>query len=168
MPLTLGDVQTGQVLFIDANIFIHQITGQSRACVSFLRRCESGEVRGVTGTHILMEVLHRLMAFEAVQKGLVSPGNVTRKLRDRPEMVRGLSSYARQVARIEAIGIQVRPVGIEEIRASYEVRTRTGLLVYDSVSVAMMEQMRVAAIATEDRDFGVLPELQVYTAGDIS
>ena len=37
-----------------------------------------------------------------------------------------------------------------------------------SVSVAMMEQMGVAAIATEDRDFGVLPELQVYTAGDIS
>ncbi|MBL4698221.1 MAG: hypothetical protein JKX70_05240, partial [Phycisphaerales bacterium] len=38
---------------------------------------------------------------------------------------------------------QVRPVGFEEIRASYEVRTRTGLLVYDSVSVAMMEQMGV-------------------------
>jgi len=166
--LTLNEVQTGQTVFVDANIFIYHFTGRSRVCMSFLERCENGKVRGITGTHVLLEVLHRLMAMEAVQQGLVSSSDVARKLKEQPQIVRALSNYARNVARIEDIGVQVRPVGFEEIRASYEVRTRTGLLVYDSVSVAMMEQMGVAAIATEDRDFGVLPELQVYTAGDIS
>ena len=65
------------------------------------------------------------------------------------------------------MGIQVLPVDPELVQASSEVRLRTGLLVYDSISVAMMERLGRKSIATQDRDFLRLTGLRVHLADDI-
>jgi predicted nucleic acid-binding protein len=155
------------VVFIDANIFIYHLTGRSQACRVLLERCEVGEVRGITGVHVLLEVLHRLMMLEAVQRGLVSPGNVARKLKERPEVVKALGEYARHVGPIPHMGISVLPVDSGLVWASREVRRQAGLLVYDSISVAMMDGHGIKAIATEDQDFLRVAGLQVYAAADV-
>ena len=72
--LPLPELLTGQTIFIDANIFIYHFTGLSQECSSFLERCERGDLWGITGVHILLEVLHRLMMIEAVTKKLVEIG----------------------------------------------------------------------------------------------
>lgn len=167
MSSTLEEIRPGQAIFIDANIFIYHFTGQSRACRTLLERCETREITGITGAHVVMEVLHRMMMLEAVQKGLVSAGNVVRRLKERPEVVRALGEYAQHTGRIPDMRIQVLVVDVELVRASHEVRTRTGLLVHDSISVAMMEREGIRAIATQDQDFLTVAGLQVYTVDDI-
>ncbi len=165
--MRLEDILPGEAVFIDASIFIYHLTGQSRACRALLERCEAGEVAGFTGAHVLLEVLHRLMMLEAVQKALVPPGNVARRLKESPDLVRALSQYSQYAGQIPNMGIQVLPVDPELVQASSEVRLRTGLLVYDSISVAMMERLGRKSIATQDRDFLRLTGLRVHLADDI-
>ena len=167
MSSTLEQIGTGQVLFIDANIFIYHFTGRSLACRTLLERCEEGEVLGITGAHVVLEVLHRLMMLEAVQKGLISPGNVARRIRERPDVVRALDDYARHAGRIGDMGVRILPVDGQVARASHEVRRGAGLLINDSISVAMMLKDGIRAIATQDRDFKTVLGLQVYLANDI-
>ena len=165
--MKLEEVGSGQAVFVDANVFIYHLTGRSGACRGLLFRCEAGEVQGLTGAHVVLEVLHRLMMLEAVQRASVSPGNVARRLKERPEVVRVLGEYARHASRIPDMGIRMLPVDGGLVRASHEVRTRAGLLVHASISVAMMEQQGMKAIATQDKDFLRVDGLQVYTADDI-
>lgn len=167
MSSTLEEIAPGQMVFVDANIFIYHFTGRSMACRTLLERCEEGEVLGITGAHVVLEVLHRLMMLEAVQKDLISPGNVARRLRERLDIVRALDEYARHAGRIDDMGVRILPVDAQVVRASHEVRRAAGLLINDSVSVAMMQQDGIRAIATQDQDFKTVPGLQVYLARDI-
>lgn len=165
--MRLEEIEHGQAAFIDANIFIYHLTGRSEACRAFLERCELGEIRGFTGAHVILEVLHRLMMFEAVQQGLISPGNLARRLREHPQVVKALTEYSRHVNRIPEMNVGILNLEWEFIQASQEVRRSTGLLVYDSITVAMMEKAGMNTIATRDQDFVDVPDLQVYVPEDI-
>lgn len=154
-------------MFLDANVFIYHFTGVSPQCTALLVRCEGGEVQGVTATHVLAEVVHRLMAIEAVRKGLVTAGNVAAKLRAHPEVVRRLTDYQANVDTLLAIGLQVLALGPDDLVASGAVRRTTGLLTNDSLSVAMLRRERIRALATTDRDFGRVSDLRVYLPTDL-
>ena len=164
--MILDDVASGQEIFVDSNIFIYHFTGRSQSCRRLLERCESGEVLGVTGTHVILEALHRLMMLEAVQKGLVSSGNVVRRLKERPDIVMALTDYTVQAGQIPHMGIEVLPIDTRLIRPSQDVRTRTGLMVNDSISVALMVQRGITSIASQDKDFLNVAGFQVYSADD--
>jgi hypothetical protein len=61
-------IPTGEAIFLDANSFIshfapHPVFGP--ACHQLLKRVEQQDLLGYTSTHILSEVAHRLMTFEA-------------------------------------------------------------------------------------------------------
>ena len=89
---------------------------------------------------MVLGVLHRLMMLEAVQKGRVSPGNDAWRLRERPDVVRALDEYARQAGRIDEMGVRILPLDSQVTRASHEVRRGAGLLINDSISIAMIRQ----------------------------
>jgi predicted nucleic acid-binding protein len=78
--MQLEDIPNGEQIFVDANILLYHFSGISSACRTFLRRCESKQVKAFTGVHILLEVAHRLMILEAMHKGLISGGQLARKL----------------------------------------------------------------------------------------
>lgn len=160
--MTLDEVPSGQCLFLDANIFIYHFTGRSPSCRRLFERSTAGEVQAICGVHIVHEVLHRLMVLEALQKRLVTPGNVVRKLKEKPEIIKGLVSYQRDAGRILALGVEVLPVDLNLILASRGVRQRFGLLTDDSLSVALMEQQGVSSIASLDGDFARIPGIKVY------
>jgi predicted nucleic acid-binding protein len=64
--MTLAEMPDAATVFIDANVFVYHFTGVSPECKGLLERAERTSIRGVTGAHILLEVLHRLMMIEAV------------------------------------------------------------------------------------------------------
>ena len=66
-----------------------------------------------------------------------------------------------------SIGIQILQVDAEILRMSADLREQTGLLVNDSVSLAMMERHDIRAIATNDRDFQRVAELEVHIPSDL-
>jgi predicted nucleic acid-binding protein len=165
--MNLDDVLQGERIYIDANIFIYHFSRISTECRSFLARCEAKELEACTGTHVLLEVSHRLMILEALHKGLISGGQPVRKLKEKPEIIKGLSDYNLAVRQIPRMGVRVRAVTPSIIKESEAVRLQYGLLTNDSVSVAMMRKLRITAIATHDSDLLSIADLRVYRPQDI-
>lgn len=167
MAARLARVPNGASIFVDANIFVYHFTGVSAECSQFLERCERGEIIAVTGVHTLLEVLHRLMMVEAVIKRLVSPGNVARKLREQPEIVKELSQSEEQAEIILGMGVEVMPVEGDVLVTSRHYRSAYGLMVNDSVAAAMVQRARIDMIASADQDFARIPGFRLYTPGDL-
>ena len=114
-----------------------------------------------------MEVAHRVMMTEAVDKGLVTPGNVPRKLKRRPELASQLNVHSDAIRFILNMGIETLQVDSGILETSANLRSQTGFLVNDSVSLAMMRRESISAIATNDRDFQRVNWLEVHIPDDL-
>jgi predicted nucleic acid-binding protein len=164
---TLENLPAGSQVFIDSTIFIYHFTGVSSDCRAFLERCEREEVRASTSVIVLAEAAHRLMMIEAVANGLVTPGNVAKKLREKPELAKKLGMYQQQVASIPDMGIDVVVLDLDVVRRSSDLRTRHGLMVNDSLLCASALGSGVSAVASADRDFERVGEIQLFRPGDV-
>ena len=121
-----------------------------------------------TGVHIVLEVMHRLMMLEALQKGLITGGQPARKLKEQPEIIKVLREYNQSVQQIPRLHIRVRTITSGVVRASEAIRVQNGLMTSDSITVAFMRKLSLTAIATADADFDDISALRVYQPGDIS
>ena len=166
--MKLEELPDGARIFVDANILIYHFSGTSLECQAFLQRCEFKQLEAFTGVHIVLEVAHRLMMLEALQKGLITGGQPARKLKEQPEIVKMLQAYNQSVQQIPRLHIHVRAITSEVVRASEAIRIHEGLMTNDSVSVALMCQLDLSAIATADADFNNVLGLHVYQPEDIS
>jgi predicted nucleic acid-binding protein len=181
--LSLSQAGAGAAVFIDANIFLYHFLGRSEECSRFLERCASGEVRGATGAHVLAEVLHRSMIFEARANKAVGLGAGKGKgkdvgegggarstvgiLRASPAAVRKLTDHHATAAAIIDMGIVVFPLTAEIVRASQWGRSRNGLMVNDSLVVATMRAHGLTALATADKDFGEVEGIEIFGPADV-
>lgn len=168
--MTFSGILPRTKLYIDANIFVYAsngASGASRECRDLLERCGRQEFEAFTGTHILLEVAHRLMMIEAVDKGLVTPGNVPSKLRRRPQLASQLNDHSDAIRFILNTGIYILQVDADILELSANLRARTGFLVNDSISLAMMERYDIMAVVTNDRDFQRVAGLEVHLPGDL-
>ena len=165
--MKLNDIKVDEIVFIDANIFIYHFTGVSEESTLFLERCEEGELTGVTGINILIEVLHRLMMIEAVTKGFVKPGDVVKKLTKKPHIVKELTEYQTNTLSIVDIGIELLPIAEDTIKSSFQFRKKYGLLVNDSLTTAMMDLEGIINLATMDKDFERVEGVRVYSPQDV-
>lgn len=164
----LDRLPAGQRVYLDATVFIYHFAKASPQCSTLVKRVERAEVLGVTGAHTLAEVTHRLMIIGAVRRGLIRGGNLAAKLRAHRALVRGLSTYQTDVDALLAIGLEVLPLDAAALTASGAIRQTYGLLTNDSLNVALLQQAGVSILATSDRDFAEIPELQVYHPTDVS
>lgn len=164
--MILDRVPAGSSIFIDSSIFIYHFTAVSVQCRDFLERCELGEIRGMTSVVVLAEVAHRLMMIEAVAAGSVTAGNVAKKLRERPAVVRKLRIYSEQVERIPLMGIEVMPVSLKTFSQIFALQRGPGLLVNDSLVAAAAGEAGAGGIASADRDFERL-RVRLYWPSDL-
>ena len=111
--------------------------------------------------------VRRLMMVEAVAEGRVSPGNVAKNLRGRPDLVRQLQRHQVQVERIPLMSVEVVAVDSGTILRSASVRSEHGLLVNDSLVVTSALDHGATALASSDRDFEPASELLLYGPADI-
>jgi predicted nucleic acid-binding protein len=164
---TLDQLAAGSRVFIDASIFIYHFTGSSLECRQLLEACESGRIEGFTSVIAVAEVAHRLMTIEAVAKGLVPPGNVVRKLREKPSLVRELHLYQDQAELIPLMGIVILSLDLSTMTLAAELRRRHGLLVNDSLLAATAAREGIVDFASADTDFERVEELRLFRPGDL-
>ena len=164
---TLDLIEDGSRVFIDATIFIYHFTGSSLECRRLMEACESGRIDGFTSVTALAEVAHRLMTIEAVAKGLVSPGNVVRKLREKPAFVRELHLYQEQTDLIPQMGVSILDLNLEVMYLAAEIRQRHGLLVNDSLLAATATREGITSFASADSDFERLEEIRLFHPSDL-
>ena len=104
---------------------------------------------------------------EAVRSGAVRPPKVLDKLRRRPEVVRSLSEYYVQTAKIPDMQISVRALTDDILAASHRVRHEHGLLVGDSLRVAVMRAEGIRTLASLDSDMRKIAEIEVASPTDV-
>jgi predicted nucleic acid-binding protein len=71
--MSYADLPAGASVFLDSSVFIHHFEPNAvfgAAATEFLERIENQEINGITTTHIVSEVAHRLMTIEAMQSVL--------------------------------------------------------------------------------------------------
>ena len=163
----LPEIPDGTSVFLDATIFLYHFTGVSPSCRDLLSRCEAGRLHALTSTVAVAEVTHRLMIIEAVARGLVAPGNVVKKLRGRPEIVRRLSLYQEQLEKIPWMGVEVVPLDRRLLAIAAPLRTRYGLLTNDSILIATALDHDIMAFASADRDFAQVETIQLFCPTDL-
>jgi predicted nucleic acid-binding protein len=166
--MKLDALEAATSVFIDANIFIYHFTGVSEECTALLSRCEQGELDGLTSVNTQLEVLHRLMMVEAVNKKLVEPPNILNKLRKQPHKIKRLNEYYINTQRIQEMGVKVLPVLPEILVTSHHFRTGYGLMVNDSIIAAVMQGAGLTALASNDGHFRKIHGLTVYSPADVS
>ncbi len=92
----LSNISDESDVFLDANIFVYAFTGTSTECRNLLTRCAHEDVIGVTSYEVINEVTHRLMIYEAYQKGLVSQARAV-DLKRRPTLVPSLTPMTKWI-----------------------------------------------------------------------
>jgi predicted nucleic acid-binding protein len=161
-------IEEGSAVFVDANIFVYHFTGVSEDCTALLTRCETTELRGATSAVALAEVCHRLMMIEAVERKLVSAGNVARKLARRPDVVRQLATYEANVAAIPLMGVEIAALADSTLAHGMRLQRRYGFLTNDSLIVAAMLQRGIRVLASADRRLAAANEIEVAVPGDLA
>ncbi|MBI4674971.1 MAG: PIN domain-containing protein [Chloroflexi bacterium] len=163
----MTDLQSGERVFIDANIFVYHFGGKSLECRAFLERCARREIEGYTSAFILAEVLHRLMVAEAIQQSLVTGKNAVKNLAEKPELVKQLHQYNVNVRHLLEMNLTIVSLTPEIIAASEAIRTSEGLLTNDSLVVGTMRELEIINLASADDGFVGVTGLQVYKPADI-
>ena len=166
MALPLPALPSGTLVFVDANIFIYGLLGETRQCADLLERCRKEEVAGVTTTEVVGEVCHRLMVKEAMDLGLISRPAAS-ALKSKHDVIRGLRKYWELTVRIFQWNVVVLGSNEARHRVAQRIRSEHGLLTNDSLIAAACLDGDIRSLATRDADFDVIPELTVYRPSDL-
>jgi predicted nucleic acid-binding protein len=163
--MSFADLPAGASVFLDANVFVlhfepHPLLGS--ACNQLIQSIESDQVRGITSTHVLSEVAHRLMALEASQLPGWTAAKVVQRLRQNPTVLQGLTRFRSAIQTVLRSHIQVLTIAPALIDAAAAISQQTGLLTNDALIVALMREHGLTNLASHDADFDRVPGLTRY------
>jgi predicted nucleic acid-binding protein len=152
---------------VDANVFVYALTPQAQLhqpCRDLLQRGARGAIQLYGTVAIVADIIHRAMVLEVLVKGQVQgSANAVLLLKQQPQLVTNLTRYRSilsdlRQARVNNLGLTYR-----DLHASRQYRQQHGLLVNDSLIVAVMQRGRIALLATNDVDFERVPGIAVRT-----
>lgn len=116
-------------VFVDANTFIYHFQPHpfsASACSDFLKRCELKDLSGFTSTHVLGEVAHRLMMFEATVL-FGGQAKIVQRRKQHPAEVQKLTKFRLAVEKIPQLGIQVLTIPAPLIATAAAISQQTGI-----------------------------------------
>ena len=154
--MIFSDIPGGSTVFIDANTLVYHFGADSHfgpACGELLKRVELHELRGVTSTHVLSEVAHRVMTIEAIEVNRWPIAGIAARLRRRPSEVQRLMVFKNAVEAILASQIDIATIIPSLILAAAKISLATGLLSNDALIVAVMQANGISNLASNDADF---------------
>jgi predicted nucleic acid-binding protein len=165
--MTLDSIQSGTSLLLDANILVYASLGQSRQCSRLMERCAAGDVTPLLPAHIAAEFAHVMLVEEAKSRGAFGGANPVRSLSGRPEIVKDLSEYERMLRNLIAGGVSIEAVGKQDLLAMLALQRQFGLLVNDSLLLAVGQRLGVQNLASADKAFQKVRGWKVFCPDDL-
>lgn len=165
--MNFSDIPAGEMVFLDANVFIHFFGRDpdfGPPARDLLRRIENGELRGVTTTHILAEVLHRLMTIEAMQTFGWPYAGIAQRLRQHLDSIERLHLFQKCVREISDSPVAIHEVTLANLSEATAISAAQGLLTNDAIVIAAMRELGLNLIASEDADFDRVSEVKRFAA----
>jgi predicted nucleic acid-binding protein len=163
--MTFADLLAGEAIFLDANTFVYHFVSDPQygaSCSQLLQRIENQEIAGLTSTHVLTEMAHRLMTIEAISAFTWPVAGIAQRLRQHPAQVQQLAGFHQAVERVLQSRIQVLTIPARLVAAGAMLSRQTGLLSNDALIVAVMQADGLTRLASSDRDFDRVPGLARY------
>jgi predicted nucleic acid-binding protein len=155
-----ADLPAGASVFVDASPFIHHFEPNAvfgPASTEFLERIENQEINGVTTTHIISEVTHRLMTIEAMQAFGWKSAGIALRLRNHPAEVQTLKRFRQTVQEIPLFNVRILIIDPAWLDSAAAVSQQTGLLHNDALIIAAMQVHGLTNLASADPDFDRVP-----------
>lgn len=164
--MKLANIAAGTTVFVDANILIFALTNHAvhaAACDAFLDRAENQEIVVVTSTHVLAEVVHRMMTIEASDRFGWPVQGIANRLRRHPAEVQQLVRPRQALDEIAAARVTTLTNSSAHISLATDLSRQTGLLCGDALIVAVMRDQGLTQLASLDADFDRVPGLIRYS-----
>ena len=161
----LSDIPEGAVCYLDATIFYYHLVGAptlSDECSDLLKRIELGRVQGVTSSVALAEATHKVMLAEVVHRHGVAYQGLIARLKRHPEWLDALTGHHRVVATVRGLRLSVEAVTLDLLARGAALSIQERLLTNDALTLAVMEQLGVTILATNDDDFDPVSGITVY------
>ncbi len=160
-----ADLPAGVTVFLDASPFIHHFEPNAlfgSASTDFLERIENQELSGVTTTHIISEVAHRLMTIEAMQAFGWKSAGIALRLRNHPGEVQTLKRFRQAIQEIPLFNVRILTIDPAWLDSAAAVSQQTGLLHNDALIIAAMQAHGLPNLASADPDFDRVPGIKRY------
>ena len=164
MKLALLPADT--VVFVDANIFAYhfaRFSPMAEVCTAFLQRSIRGELQLITSSIVVSEVLHRSIVYEAATTLSVPRQGLVTYLKNHPDVIKELKQHQGIASSLAKMKVDIKPVDHIDSHGSKRFRRDYGLMTNDSLVLAVMKRHKVTDLATNDRDFGRVSEIKVWT-----
>lgn len=137
-------------------------------CPPSMRRCASGELKGVLPQTVWQELTHKLMLAEAMMRGLTSGGNPAAKLAAKPDAIRGLTLYRAKVQSLPELGFGFGPCQLGDLTDRvFGLPQKYGLLTNDAMVLAVALRLKANALVSSDKAFRDIKEPDVYAPTDL-
>jgi predicted nucleic acid-binding protein len=108
--MIFADLPAGASIFLDANTLVYHFEPHpalGSTCTALIKRVELGEITGLTSTHVLTEVAHRLMTMEAMKRFGWPFAGIAPRLRRHPAEVQQLSDFRLAIEAVPKLGLQI-------------------------------------------------------------
>lgn len=161
----LHEIEPGQRIFIDANIFVYHFSKDSRfneSCREFLLRVENSEINGITSAAVVQEATHRLMMSEASSMIDIEVKNLPKYLKQRPDVAKQLTKHLIVPGKIASLNIEIIPITASLVEESQVFKTRYGFLSNDALTLKVMDEYKISALASNDLDFERVDWIKLY------
>jgi predicted nucleic acid-binding protein len=165
--MTFADLATGDAVFVDANTLIHLFQPHPQLgpfCHQLIQRIDSQDLVGLTSSHVVSEVSHRLMTVEANRTMGWQIAGIGNRLRTNPQEVQKLNLFRRAVEQIAQSRLQILIVTPPTLVAAVALCQQLGLLTNDAITVALMQAHGLTKVASSDTDFDRVPGITRYAS----
>jgi predicted nucleic acid-binding protein len=160
--LFLSQLQSGERVFIDTNIFLYAVfehAAYGKSCHDFLKRVEKVEIMGFTSELALNELFHKLMISEIAEAEGIEANNAAKLIKREPEVIGDLRRVWVEMELISSFGMTLLNTSTypEFVRLSREYM----LTAADAAHIAAMQANGIMSMASNDRDFNRVPWLKL-------
>jgi len=164
--MNFDDLRAGESIFLDANLLVYHFAAHpalAPPCTALIRRISKKEIVAFTSTHMLSEVAHRLMMYEASQ-AFGWKSKIVDRLKQQPNAILQLNAFRESIAKVPQLGIQVLTVPPHLVATAAGLSVQFGLLSNDALVVAIMQAQGLTNLASHDADFDRVRWLVRYSA----
>lgn len=165
MSRPLRDIPNGASVLADANVLVYALTPQSQfhtSCRDLIERSARGSVQLFTTVAVAADVLHRAMVLEVLGQGHVQrSADAVARLKQRPTLVTQLTRYRSILRDLRQARVDILELTYRDLHSSRVVREQHGLMVNDSLIVAVLQREHIQFLATNDPDFEHMPNIAV-------
>lgn len=170
--MDLASIPNGTRVFVDTNIFFLHFLGKSATCTALIQRIHLGDLSAYVNSRVLLDLLHKMMLAEAVQKGLIQKARAE-KLKDwlvRNRAQAGqLTAYQTQFESILSLRISLLRTTKKLLKDTKAERLAHGLMAGDSLHLGSMNRHSpiIPNLATNDGDFYHVPAVTIWKPMDV-